>query len=1034
VIRPTGNRFEWASAAALLMLLAIFLLDLQVPRGYAVSALYLLPVGLTLMQRLSWAPFVIAAIASVLVWIGYFESGPAFGTRDVSLFNRGASTVAPWLLAAFVWKVLQIRGKAEHLARWRQAEAAVNARLLGELTVTDTCNGACAALCEAFGAETAVMYLLDGNALRRCGAHAPPPEGCAERIALGEGVLGQVAADGRARLLADVDATHLAIASALGRSAARHVLVAPVASGKRTLAVIELGFLRRTAGFDAELEFIAAVAERIGTSVRAAQYHERVQALLEQTQEQAQSLQAQQEELRVSNEELEEQSRGLRQTQARLEAQQAELEHSNAQLEQQTRVLHRQRSQLLGVQQALREKAGELEASSRYKSEFLANMSHELRTPLNSSLILSRLLCDNKAGNLSEEQVRWAQAIHSSNNDLLALINDILDLARIEAGHVEVVAGPFSLTSLLDRLRSMFGPLAQQKGLGFSIEVDPEVADRVVSDQQRLKQVLNNLLANAVKFTEHGSVRLRVHAPAEGRLAFEVADTGIGIPRDRLELIFDAFRQADGGTSRRYGGTGLGLSIARQLARRLGGDIEVDSEPGRGSVFTLRVPTELALGADSDAAQLPPPAAERAGAAGHGSDADDVPAAPLIRPPAAAPRIERHGRERLVLVVEDDPQFAELLGQLVAEMEFDVALAATAADALRLARELRPSGILLDVGLPDESGLNVLERLKRDPATRHIPVHVVSNYDRSQTALELGAIGYVMKPTDREALQAVVERLQERLQRDVRRLLIVEDDAELRGQLGTLLAAEGVEITAVGRMDEALAELAAHSFDCMVLDISLPDGTGYELLETMAGGEQYAFPPVIVYTGRALGRDEEQRLRRYSKSIIIKGARSPERLLDEVTLFLHSVEGRLPPPQQRMLEEARQRDSVLDGRRILLVEDDVRNIFALSSVFEPLGAELVIARNGREAVERLDRAADIDLVLMDVMMPEMDGITAMRLIRERPALASLPIIALTAKAMADDREQCLAAGANDYIAKPIDLDKLVSLCRVWMPK
>jgi CheY-like chemotaxis protein/GAF domain-containing protein len=1026
LIHSAHRRLEWPTVVAVVLLLAIFAGDLQLSRGYSVGPLYLLPVGLTLLQRLSWAPFVVAALASLLVVVGYLSSAPAYGTAAVSLFNRTIGVLAPWLLALFVWKVLQIRVRAERLARWRHAEVVVNARLLGGVSLVDTCNSLCSALSEVLGAEAAVIYQRDGARLLRCGAHALAASACADTVALGEGVLGQVGADRRPRILAAVDQAHLPIASALGSTLARHVLVAPIVSGDELLAVLELGFLRSAAEFDDELAFIDSIAERIATSLRAAQYHERVQRLLEQTQLQERSLQAQQEELRVSNEELEQQGRILRESQARLEVQQTELEHSNAQLEEQTQVLHRHRAQLLEVQQALREKAVELEASSRYKSEFLANMSHELRTPLNSSLILSRLLSDNKAGTLTEEQVRWAQAIQSSNNDLLALINDILDLAKIEAGHVELAPAPFSLAGLLDRLGSMFGPLAQQKGLQFTLEVDADVDDTLVSDQQRLKQVLNNLLANAVKFSERGAVRMRVRRVGDDRLAFEVSDTGIGIPQDRLELIFDAFRQADGSTSRRFGGTGLGLSIARQLARRLGGDIAVDSEPGRGSVFTLTVP----IHADSAPAETP---ALDAPAATASTPIADPPLAPAVAD-APSPRIERHGRERLVLVVEDDPRFAELLGDLVAEMAFDYALAPTAADALRLARELQPSGILLDVGLPDESGLSVLERLKRDPDTRHIPVHVISNFDRSQTALELGAIGYLAKPADREALMAVIGQLQARLQRDVRQLLIVEDDPGLREQLSQLLAADAVEISTAGRMDEALQALASHSFDCMVLDITLPDGSGYELLEKMAAGEQYAFPPVIVYTGRALGRDEEQRLRRYSKSIIIKGARSPERLLDEVTLFLHSVETRLPAEQQRMLERARLRDSVLDGRRILLVEDDVRNIFALSSVFEPLGVELAIARNGREAIERLDRSADVDLVLMDVMMPEMDGITAMRLIRERPALARLPVIALTAKAMADDREQCLAAGANDYIAKPFDVDKLVSLCRVWMPK
>jgi signal transduction histidine kinase/CheY-like chemotaxis protein len=1018
------HRLEWATVAAALSLAAVFVLDLQLPRGYAVTPLYLVPVALTLFQRTIWLPIAMAAAASILVLFGYVSSPPG-ASYTLAMFNRGIGVVVPWLLAAFAWRVLLTRGEMERLSARRKAEALLSGSLLGELSVAEAAGRTCSALCETLAAETAVMYLLEGSALHRFGGHAIPPEGCPQTLPLDSGVLGQVATDGRARVLADVADAHLQVASGFGSTSPRHVIAAPIRFKERTLAVIELGFLRRSDDFSNELDFIALSSERIASALRTAQYHERVQALLLQTQTQAQSLQVQQEELRVSNEELQEQSRVLRDSQARLETQQAELEATNTQLEEYTQTLQRHRSQLIQAQQELRSKALELEASSRYKSEFLANMSHELRTPLNSSLILSKLLADNKSGTLTDEQVRWAQAIQSSNNDLLELINEILDLARIESGQVEIVAEPMALPSLLERLQSTFAPLAQQKGIAFSIDADT-AGERLVSDRQRLQQVLTNLLGNAIKFTEHGSVTLRVGMQPDGRLAFAVSDTGIGIPADRQAQIFEAFRQADGSTSRRYGGTGLGLSIARELARRLGGDIEVDSEPGRGSTFTLGIPLVLDAGAAAKTAAPPPPAPPPPAAA----------AEPALQPEPGRtpPRIERQGGERMILAVEDDPRFADLLCQLVQEMGFDCAMAATAGDALRLARELQPSGILLDIGLPDQSGLGILERLKRDPQTRHIPVHMVSSHDQTQTAYELGAVGFLHKPADRGQLAAAIERLQERLQRKVRQLLIVEDDDTLREHLQALLAGDSVEIIAVGRMDAALQALAQHSFDCMVLDIALPDGSGFDLLETMAGGDQYAFPPVIVYTGAALSRDDEQRLRRYSRSIIIKGARSPERLLDEVTLFLHRVENQLPQEQQRMLQQARERDAVLDGRRILLVEDDVRNIFALSSVFEPLGVALEIARNGREALQRLDQSPEVDLVLMDLMMPEMDGLTAMRLIRKRPALTRLPIIALTAKAMADDRAQCLDAGANDYIAKPIDVDKLVSLCRVWMRK
>ncbi len=1076
------NPTEWAALGGIAaLLLFIFVVDLTTPLGYAEWSLYLLPVGIALFQHRRWAPFVAATVASLLTLIGWYAS-PSGAESAVSAVNRSIGVVLFWVLAFAVWQVLSTRGRLRHIT-WRQrGEAEVAQRLLGEHDAANVANGACAALCAFLRAEVAVVYRLDGQTLQRVGGHAFDPAASPERITVSEGLIGQAVRDRRVQLVSDVPEGHLPIVSALGSSLPRHLLLAPLVAEGAVCGVVELGFARRQHDFSNEMELLGGVAEMIGVEMRAALYRERLEALLAETQQQREALQAQQEELRVANEELEEQSQGLRDSQARLEIQQVTLEQSNVQLEERNEALERQKQETLQAQKILRENALKLEAASRYKSEFLANMSHELRTPLNSSLILSKLLADNKEDTLSAEQVKYAQAIHASNNDLLLLINDILDLSKIEAGHVVIAAEPVMLPAVIDRLRETFEPLARQKELKFSLQIAAGTPEALHTDPQRLQQILKNLLANAIKFTARGEVGLRVVATSAGRIAFEVCDSGIGIAHEQQQAIFDAFHQADGSTSRKFGGTGLGLSISRELAQRLGGEIRVDSEPGRGSTFTLEIPLELP--AQPDAAPAPASAlspASDAGMAG-GSSMSATSAAPAALP-AAVPRgtagaasasngnsnsnsnsngigngngngngtntnVVQRGtattvfdkaatpaaQQRLILAIEDDPRFAQVLQDLAREMGFDCVIAPTAAEGLRLVRELQPSGVLLDVGLPDQSGLGVLERLKRDPATRHVPVHMMSVHDRSQTALELGAIGYILKPAARDELAAAITRLQERLQHPLRHLLIVEDDNELRESLCLLLGTGQVEITAVGSIATALERLGSRTYDCMVLDLTLPDGSGYELLEQMAAGDKYSFPPVIVYTGHALNRDEEQRLRRYSKSIIVKGARSPERLLDEATLFLHSVESQLPPEQQRLLRQARRRDTVLEGRHILLVEDDVRNIFALSSVFEPLGVVMEIARNGREAIDRLRGTDDIDLVLMDIMMPEMDGLTAMRHIRAQPSLARLPIIALTAKAMPDDRDQCLAAGANDYVAKPIDVDRLVSLCQVWMPK
>lgn len=1023
----TRDRWIWMTSAVLLG--ATIALELVVPLGYAVWLAYFLAVGVTLFQRSARAPFIVAVVACVLLIIGY-NVAPASSNSAFSLVNRSIGGCAFLMIALIVSRAIQARREAMRALWLQEAENAVAMSLRGDLGPEQIAEAAATSLGAQLRADVAAVYRLEGGRLQLTGGLALP-SGMPASLALQEGVAGQVARDERIRHLHGGDDSVLELQTSLGRLPVRERILAPISSDGAVVGIVELGRARAGEQDRLDVELLERCAETIGMALRASLLRAQLVVLLEESQRQGEELQAQQEELRVANEELEEQSRSLLQSQSHLEEQQAELEQSNVQLEERTHELEAQKQALLVAQSQLVRNSNELAATSRYKSEFLANMSHELRTPLNSSLILAKLLADNKDGTLTEEQVKYARAILSSNNDLLALINDILDLSRIEAGHVELADEVVVTDSVLQRLRETFEPMARQKGLALQIEADALAPSQLVVDSQRLQQILKNLLANAVKFTEHGKVSLHVRAGGQGRIRFEVCDSGIGIAREQLQVIFEAFRQADGSTRRRYGGTGLGLSISRDLAERMGGSIQVDSEPGRGSCFILELPLQGAPASNATDISAAPVAAPATATV----PAMPVPAAAAVAPTTTVPSVaDDRGRRqragRLILAVEDDATFAEALVALAHELDFDCVVAGTAEEALTLASELRPNGILLDIGLPDVSGLSVLERLKRNPDTRHIPVHVVSAMDRSQVARELGAIGFAIKPTTRERLVSAIEQLEQTSQRDVRRLLIVEDDSELRHNLELLLGRDQLQIVAVGTLAGALEQLSTVTFDCMVMDLSLPDGSGYDLLEHMAGNDDVGFPPVIVYTGRALNREEEQRLRRYSKSIIIKGARSPERLLDEVTLFLHSVEASLPTDQQRLLREARRRDTVLDGRTVLLAEDDVRNIFALSSVLEPLGVTLEIARNGQEAVDRLAER-DVDLVLMDIMMPEKDGLAAMREIRAQRHLQDLPIIALTAKAMPDDRERCLQAGANDYIAKPIDVDKLVSLCRVW---
>jgi CheY-like chemotaxis protein/CHASE3 domain sensor protein len=930
---------------------------------------------------------------------------------------------------------------------WVQAgQIGLSKVMLGEQPVEQLGESVLKFLAEYLDAHAGALFVSDGHYRRIATYGVPSGGGTPERFEPGDGLLGQAAKDGRTFYTRDVPDGYLAVGSALGRGNPRHLVVVPVKEEGAVNGVLELGFMHPVN--ENHTELFESVSDSVGVAIRSANFRAHVQNLLHETQRQAGELQAQGEELRVSNEELEEQSRALRESQSRLEMQQAELEQINAQLEEQAEVLERERDEGIRARSALQVQARELEQASRYKSDFLANMSHELRTPLNSSLILAKLLADNREGNLTDEQVQYAETIRAAGNDLLALINDILDLSKIEAGHTEVRPDSVMLSTLVEELRRIVQPIAQQKKLEFHASLAAGCPATIETDRQRLEQILKNLLSNALKFTEVGAVTLEVSSSPGGRVAFVVNDTGIGIPEQQQQMVFEAFRQADGTTNRKYGGTGLGLSIARKLTRILGGDLHLASEVGRGSTFTLTLPKAY------DAALVVPATTGLAGApetklGGDGSSAVEKPVSGRRTEPA--PRgSARHDRalddrerltanKRVILVVEDDLAFARIVYDLAHENSFQCLIATTAEEALAVAVQHCPSAVVLDVGLPDQSGLSVLDRLKHDARTRHIPVHVVSAHDHSQTALALGAVGYMLKPVKRDELGQALLQLEARLDQRLRRVLIVEDDPVQLDSLQKLLGAHHVETIGAQSAGQCLALLKEMTFDCMVLDLSLPDASGYSLLETLSHEDAYAFPPVIVYTGRELSLDEEQQLRKYSKSIIIKGAKSPERLLDEVTLFLHQVVSELPAEHQRMLAKARSRDAALEGRRVLVVEDDVRNVFALTSILEPRGVKVKIARNGREALASLeqsrgDESQAIDLVLMDIMMPEMDGITAMREIRKDARWRKLPIIALTAKAMKDDQENCLAAGANDYLAKPLDVEKLVSLVRVWMPR
>ncbi|WP_137806141.1 response regulator [Pseudomonas sp. G(2018)] len=965
----------------------------------------------------------IAAISGLLAYIG---------RRDLmSLSEQYGANLA------------RQQGSAERLERqaWlRNGQTELAEQVLGQLSLNLLGRNILQFCAQYLGTAVAALYVREEHGgLTRVASYgmSREQEERDQQIYGDEGIVGQAAQQARLIRLDDVPGNYFKVSSGLGEGLPRSVLVVPTSDDDRVNGVIELGFLRLPD--ERDIELLELIAGNIGTSIEAARYRQRLQEVLAETQQLNEELQVQQEELKTANEELEEQSRILKESQAHLETQQVELEQTNEQLAEQAEVLAEQRdamdlknTELNQAQAQLEERAEELQRSSKYKSEFLANMSHELRTPLNSSLILAKLLAENPQENLSAEQVKFAESIYSAGNDLLNLINDILDISKVEAGKLEIRPENTSVARLVDGLRAMFEPLAADKQLQFNVELQDGAPAMMFTDRQRLEQVIKNLLSNAVKFTEKGSVSLNVASAVNDGIAFIIRDSGIGIAEDQQDSIFEAFRQADGTTNRRYGGTGLGLSISRDLAALLGGSISVSSTPGQGSTFTLILPQQYVEPGEEPVEPM------RARPVAHVPNPAPEPLKPLIAE-VDIPRFnDDRGKApfttRCILVVEDELNFAHILYDLAHELGYQCLVAHGADEGYDLAREFVPDAILLDMRLPDHSGLTVLQRLKEHADTRHIPVHVISVEDRVEAAMHMGAVGYAVKPTTREELKDVFARLEAKLTQKVKRVLLVEDDDLQRDSISRLIGDDDIEITAVGYAQEALDLLRTTIFDCMIIDLKLPDMLGGDLLKRMSTEDICSFPPVIVYTGRNLTRDEEAELRKYSRSIIIKGARSPERLLDEVTLFLHKVESRLSHERQTMLKTARSRDKVFEGRKVLLVDDDVRNIFALTSALEQKGAVVIIGRNGREAIARLSEVEDIDLVLMDVMMPEMDGFEATIEIRKDPRWRKLPIIAVTAKAMKDDQERCLQAGANDYLAKPIDLDRLFSLIRVWLPK
>ncbi|GGM92176.1 two-component system sensor histidine kinase/response regulator [Dyadobacter beijingensis] len=888
----------------------------------------------------------------------------------------------------------------------------------GEPTLTELSERFTQKLVEISGAQVAVMYLMarSGDILERSAVYAGPASANApERIPLGEGVVGQFAADkGKLKRL-DVAAGYLQIKTAIGQAAPGLVLLKNIKFDGTVAGVIEIGYLNDPG--QKVVKLLEMVSDNVAVAITASRAREIANELLEKTQLQAEELESQQEELRVTNEELTRQTSLLQVSEEELRVQQEELKQINTELEEKAFMLEEQKRTIEEARDQIQIKADELERSGRFKSEFLANMSHELRTPLNSILILSRILGENKGARLSEEEQRYASVIYNSGNDLLTLINDILDLAKVEAGKIELVHENIGTESILTEIRSTFQKIAENKGLELEIGKADSCPAALFTDHTRLLQILRNLISNAVKFTSApGKVSLIV-SKQDDQLHFEVADTGIGIPLEKQASIFEAFQQADGSTSRKYGGTGLGLSISRELASLFSGSISLRSTPGAGSVFTLKIPYLTETDAQTDHMQ-PEPVAE----------------AVQIETPVKTPE---NGRAARLLLIEDDEIFAADMAAKAQSSGFEVQTAASGRAALEMVGAFNPTAIILDMHLPDMEGEAVLKELKSDTRTRLIPVHTVSSGDYfDEEMLKNGAIGFMQKPVDERSAQQIFSALRlEGKNLDQQRILLIEDDAYQSKYLGDFLTGNNIFVLYAYSAAEALNILETDRVDGIILDVRLADMNGLDLLDTIKKNPQWSALPVVVNTAEDLTQADLSRVMKYAHPVVIKTKKSNERLLDEVKLFLKKIQPKAPEPEapkETFSNAVVNAGQMFLGKKILLADDDMRNIFALSAVLEDAGFSIEIATNGKEAIAKLEDNPEVELILMDVMMPEMDGIEATRRIREVPRWVNIPIIAVTAKAMQGDREQCLEAGANDYISKPVDVDKLLSLIKVWL--
>ncbi|TGK02513.1 response regulator [Leptospira selangorensis] len=945
----------------------------------------------------------------------------ASGNYSIDLVPRSEKDILGTALMKMT-QALRLTTSENDRHNWlTQGQNQLNEKLRGDQSIEELAQGTITFLGNYLEVRVGVIYLLDerDKSLKLIGEYAFSGGKTSEKFSLKEGLVGQAAFEQKTILLTDLKEEQIRVMSSLLDTKPTNVLVIPFLYEGQTLGVVEIGKLSQFT--ELEVEFCQNCMENIGISVYSAISRKKIQELLEETQAQSEELQSQQEELKQMNEELEEQTQVLRQ-------QQEELRITNEELEEQTQALEIKNKEVEAARSDIEQKSRQLEVSSKYKSEFLANMSHELRTPLNSLLILSKDLSENNKKNLSTDQVESANIIYKSGQDLLVLINEVLDLSKIESGKMQVNVEKISVRKFVDSLLKDFKHQADKKELSLIGTVSEDCPEYISTDPQRLNQILKNLLSNSLKFTEKGKISLEIRPDGYQKILISVSDTGIGIPEEKQMSIFEAFQQADGSTSRKYGGTGLGLSISRELAKILGGHISLESKVNQGSVFSLLLPLEM------KPENVPSPAERKV----HLTEQVPDPIPKKVRfinsPSAEDDRSSISENDKVVLIIEDDLKFASVLIKQAHDKDFKCLSASTGEDGLILSEKYLPNAIILDLNLPGINGNTVLNELKSNPKVRHIPVHVISGNEYSIDPIKEGAVEYLVKPVNKKELEEAFNRIENFINRKMKNLLIIEDDDNSRVAMRKLIGNGDVKCFEASNGKDALKAYQENYFDCIVLDIGLPDMSGFELIYELEKIKGQTMPPIIIYTGKELTREENAELQKYAESIIIKGVKSEERLLDETALFLHRTISKLPEGKQKIINNLYDKEAIFQKKKVLLVDDDMRNVFALSKILKDRGMEVYKADNGNTALSSLDSQQDMDIVLMDIMMPEMDGYETMRRIRSERKYDKLPIIALTAKAMKDDRQKCIDAGANDYISKPVDVERLLSLMRVWLSR